>query len=113
RRGVEFVHGLGDALGHQGVDRLARGAEHLVELCGVISGEIGEDPRADVTTSGTSDADTETEKITRPQRAHHVAQAVVATMTAAAFERDATKVEVELVVDDHDPLDRDPVKVRG
>ena len=75
-----------------------------------VRAEGRENPFGDVVVRGTADADTQPPKIRRAETRFEGTKAVVSAQSAAPFERDRSRRQFNLVMDDKAPGRRDFVK---
>ena len=105
RGGVEALLGVQQTLRDEHLDRVGRVTEEERQLLALRRREVLEDEVGRVLPSGRpTDADPHPQVVTGAERLRDRAQPVVAALTPTQLEPDVTRRDVELVVDDDEPL---------
>src|SRR5690606_32820395 len=112
---VEFVHRDGGTSLDDRRDRSTRMTPEIGRFRSLRCSEIREHPTSDVRASrtGTADADAQADAVRLARDRNDVAQTTVTAVPSTALHRDATELEIELVVHDDDASGRHLVERGG
>src|SRR5262249_27704884 len=106
-RGMELVLRGGQTLPPQGFDGVRGAFEHQGQQLPLGGGKITQhEVRGVHPARWPADSDPRPQVVTGAQGGGHRPQAVVAAVSAALFQPDGLEREVQVVMDDHDPLRR-------